>query len=509
MTERPAPPNRIDAVWLLLFGLTKLALHLQTGAGYGYHRDEMYYLVCADHLAWGYVDHPPLSVILIALTRAILGDSPGALRVVPAVAGALSVMTIGYMCRQFGGGRLAQGLAMIAAITAPFYLALDQYFSMNAFDVLLWSVAASLLIALLQGGPDRLWIWLGLTIGVGLQNKISMLWLAGGIVVGLLLTPQRALLRTRGPWIAAALAAAIALPYAIWEVVHRFPTLEFMRESTGTKLVPHTVRSLVAAEIRGMQGISFPIYAGGLLYLFWLDRSRRFRCLGWTWVAVFALLAATPGSRAVYLAPAFGWLLAAGGVVIERGLRRSWTAGVVYAVSIVMSGAAAAPYVLPLVPREVLVASGAAKTSQPEERLAGKQPSESLAHMNGWPEIVGQVAAVYDAIPLPERASTAIVAPDYGIAAAIDVLGRRRGLPPAVSGHNSYWIWGLRGQRPDSFIIIGWTEPWLRRFFANVDRAGETQCEFCMAYDNHQPIWVARNLKVPFGEWFARNQHFN
>src|SRR5258706_12877673 len=111
------------------------------GAGYGYHRDELYYLDCADHLGWGYVDHPPFCVLVLALTRALFGDSIAAIRVVPAIAGALTVLLAGLMTRRLGGGLFAPALAMTAALLAPFYLALDQYFSLNALDPPLWALA--------------------------------------------------------------------------------------------------------------------------------------------------------------------------------------------------------------------------------------------------------------------------------------------------------------------------------------------------------------------------------
>jgi hypothetical protein len=497
-----------DTAWLLLFAVLKLAIHLNVGAGYGYHRDEMYYLVCADHLAWGYVDHPPVSVLLIAAMRALAGASAAAIRFAPALAGASTVFVVGLMTRQLGGRWLAQALAMTAAIAAPFYLALDQYFSMNAFDVLVWSVAASMMIAILKGGPDRLWLWLGITLGIGLENKISVLWLVGALGVGLLLSPQRTLLRTRGPWIAAAVAAALALPYAVWQLAHGFPTIEFMRESTSEKLAAHSFGGFLAAEVRGMLPIASPIWAAGLLSLFWSERSRAYRVLGWAWLAVFLLLAATPTTRSAYLAPAYTWLLPAGAVAIER-LLRGWrqVIGVAYAVLIVLGASSAAPFVLPIVPRETLLA--AARPSDAEERTGGPQVSEFLAHMTPWPQIVGQVAAVYDAIDPAARASTSIVASNYGIAAAIDVLGRDRGLPPALSGHNNYWLWGLRGQQPKTFIVIGWSEASLRRSFDDVVRAGETRCEFCMNYDNHQPIWIARGLHVPLSAWWETARHYD
>jgi hypothetical protein len=446
-----------DTAWLLLFAIAKFTIHLAVGPGYGYHRDELYYLVCADHLAWGHVDHPPVAVLLTAATRSLVGTSAEALRLAPAAAGAVTVFMIGLITQQLGGRRLAQALALTAAIAAPFYLAIDQYFSMNAFDVLVWSIAASLMIRILQGGPDRLWVWIGVTLGIGLENKISVLWLASALFVGLLLSPQRALLKTRGPWIAAALAAALALPYALWQVAHRFPTIEFMRESTSAKLAAYSLGAFLDAEMRGMLPIATPIWVAGLLYLLWFEQSGRYRSLGWAWLAVFFLLAATATTRSAYLAPAFTWLLAAGAVAIER-LLGGWrqALGVAYLLAIVNSAMSAAPYVMPIVPRETLLAY--TPSARIEERAGGDQVSEFLAHM---------------------------------------------------SGHNNYALWGLRGQQPQTFIVVGGSEAKMRHWFDDVVRAAETHCDLCMDYDNHQPIWVARGLRVPLSTWGQENRHFN
>src|SRR5262249_18207513 len=168
------------------FALAKLALHLATSSGYGYFRDELYYLACTEHLDLGYVDHPALSVLLLWVVRHTLGTSLLALRLLPALAGAATVALGGLMARRMGGGRLAQALAMTAALIAGEYLSLDHFYSMNAFDVLFWCLAAYLVVRLSAGGDPRLWLLLGLVLGLGLANKISVLWLAASLRVRLL-----------------------------------------------------------------------------------------------------------------------------------------------------------------------------------------------------------------------------------------------------------------------------------------------------------------------------------
>src|SRR5436190_12782717 len=206
-------PSRFPSgatILLVALPLLKLLIHLSVGRGYGYHADEMYYLACADHLDWSYVDHPAVSILVLAATRAMFGNGVAAIRIVPAVAGGLTVYLVGVMTRRLGGGAFAMALSMVAAIVAPFYLSLDAYYSMNSLDMLVWAAAAWLMIRILQSSEtidtepaepteqtrdrrhdgaapnlDRLWIALGILLGVGLENKISVFWLGGGLFAGL------------------------------------------------------------------------------------------------------------------------------------------------------------------------------------------------------------------------------------------------------------------------------------------------------------------------------------
>lgn len=164
--DRHRLPSGALAVPLLLAAL-KLALHALAVTQYGYFRDELYYIACSKRLAWGYVDQPPLSIALLALNRALFGDSLLALRWLPALAGAGTVLITGLLVRALGGGRFAQVLACLCAVLVPMWLVVDHFFSMNAFDTFFWSLAALLLLSALDQGRVGTWIWLGVVLGWG------------------------------------------------------------------------------------------------------------------------------------------------------------------------------------------------------------------------------------------------------------------------------------------------------------------------------------------------------
>src|SRR5580698_2726728 len=214
-----------DAIILFLSGAAFL-LHLYAARNYGYFTDELYYLACSHHLAWGYVDQPPLIALVTWITRQLLGESLVALRLVPAIASAVEIALTGLIARELGGGRFAQLLACGAALIAPGILISDSLLTMNAFEPLFWLACAYLFIRIVRSGDQRLWLWIGVLAGFGLENKYSMLIFGAGIVVGMVLTPQRRLFLSPWPWIGGAIAFLIFLPNLLWNFEHHFPFLE-------------------------------------------------------------------------------------------------------------------------------------------------------------------------------------------------------------------------------------------------------------------------------------------
>lgn len=493
---------------LFAFALAALMAHLTAITQYGYFRDELYYLACAQHPAWGYVDQPPLSIAVLGVVRHLLGDSLLAIRIVPALAGAAVVYLTGRLARTLGGGRAAQALAALAALLAPAYLGLCQTFSMNSLDLLLWALAFTLLLPAVERGRARDWLALGAVLGLGLLNKISMLWLGGGIAAGLLLTQHRAALKTRGPWFAAAVALALFLPHIAWQVAHGWPTLEFMRNATAEKMVPVRFAAFFSNQVLVMGPGTAPFWLTGLALCFLRPAGRRGRIFGIAYIAIFVFLAVSGRSRATYLAPAYVPLLALGGLAVEGLARRprlrwfpaaagAWIAAL--ALPLV-------PLALPVLPVERFVAYSRAigASSRSEEHQALGELPQHYADMFGWEEMAREVAAVYRALPPEDRARCGIFAENYGEAGAIDFFGPRLGLPPAMSGHNSYWLWGPGRADGSVIIILGGTLEDHRPNFERVERVGLVRCEHCMPYERDLLVFVGHGLKTPLAQLWPR-----
>ena len=311
-------PNLYHRAPALVFviALAGMVLHLATGWRYGLFRDEFYYLACANHLDWGFVDHPPLSIVVLAGVRALLGDSLFAVRLVPALLFGLLVWLAACLARELGGGRFAESLAALSVAVAPIYLALTGFYSMNAFDLVFWAAALLLLARLVRTDDARLWRPLGLVIGLGLLNKISLLFFAFGLAVAVLATPLRRHLKRRELWEGMFLALLLFSPYVLWQIGHGWATLEFMRNVTRYKNVALSPLAFAAAQLTDLHPLNAPLWILGLAWLLVGRTGRRFRALGIVFVATFVVLA-VQNSKPYYLGPAFPVLLAAGALVVE------------------------------------------------------------------------------------------------------------------------------------------------------------------------------------------------
>lgn len=497
MAKRVPPSS--DLPLLASLALAKLILHLLFSGQYGYFRDEFYYLACGEHLDWGYVDHPPFVALAAHLARTALGESLFALRLFPAIAGALTVFLTGLIARELGGGRWAQTLAALAALVAPIDLVMASFFSMNAFDLFFWALATHLVVLILKHDRPRLWLLVGLVAGVGLMNKYSMAFWGAGLVAGLLLTPARRCLRDRWIWVGGAMALATFLPHLLWQVQHGFPTGEFIRNATQLKIAVVSPIEFLTTQILFVHPLGVIVVLAGLILLLFAPPAKPFRALGWCFLAVLGIMLATR-SKPYYLAPAFIPLFAAGGVALEawlRGPKLAWAKPTL--VSLLALGlAVTAPFVLPVLPVETYIRYAefvGLKPPSGERSELGKLP-QHFADMFGWPEMVATVAKVYHSIPEAERSQCAIFGSNYGEAGAIDFFGPRYGLPKAISGHNNYWLWGARGYSGGCVITVGESRQDVEKLFEEVELAATFTHPYVMPYENNLPIFICRKPRV-------------
>jgi len=494
--------------WPLLVPFAVFLLLVASAVGDHYFRDEFYYVACSRRLAWGYVDQPPFSIAVLRVIRQFAGDSLLVLRIAAAAVAALTVWLTGVIAARLGGSRFAQVLAMTAAAIAPQNLALASFYSMNVFDLFFWTAAAYVLIEVLNRPTVGRWALLGLMLGAGLENKISVFWFGGGIAAGLLLTAARRLLLTPGPWIAAAVAGAIFAPHVVWQIANGWPTLEFIRNASLEKMQSNTPVQFMVDQITNMNPATLPVWTAGLAFFLFARAGARYRALGVAFVAVAVILILNRTSRSGYLAAGYPMLFAAGGAAIEPLLvRRSLRIAALCA--LVAAGALSAPLAVPLLPIGSYVAYSRALGIAPdteEKKELGRLP-QFFADRQGWNAFVDQVAAAFDRLAPAERAAAAVLVGNYGEAGAIEQLGRSRGLT-AISGHNNYWLWGPAGRTGEVLIVVSRSRERQEQRFASVELAGEIDCGDCMPYENHLSIFICRGLKQPLAELWPQLKHF-
>ena len=503
--------ERRDAAWIALFVALKLAIQSFGIPGYGYFRDELYYLICARHLAWGYVDQPPLSIALLALTTQVIGDSLLAIRAVPALLGAATVALTGWITRSMGGGRFAQALAMTALIVAPVHLAIGQYYSMNAIELLLWPLAGVALTRAVARDGKRDWLAFGLILGLGLLNKISMLWFVFGAGAGLLLSRDRRALARPGLWIALALAALLQLPHALWQLQHGLPMLEFMRGATGGKMVAVGALEFLWNQVLTMNPFAAPLWIAGLIVLLRARRDPSDRVQGVLFVAVAALLIAAGRSRASYLSPAYPVLLAAGAVAFERAFDAGWRRLLrpVVLGAIALGGLALLPLSLPVLPEPVFVSYlarlGVHAGGEEHHRYAALP--QQYADMHGWPAMADTVGSVVAKLTADERRHAVIYAQNYGEASAVNFF--RPDLPVCICGHNNYWLWGPGPPGTNLVVILGGNRVDHMRSFARVDSVAMFHAPWVMPYEDSLSVFVCREPRAPIPDLWARARHYD
>lgn len=512
MSAHESRPLRDLAPALILGSLTAL-LHLLTASdGWDLFRDELYYLANSHHLGLGYVDHPPLIGWLTWVARTLFGTSQLGLRCLPALAAGATVFTVCRIAAEFERGVWPQLLAGAAAAFAPLYIALFGYLSMNAFDLFFWSIGFWILTRLFASRDLRWWLPFGLLAGLGLENKFSILFLGCGVVVGLVATRDWQSLRSRWLWIGGAAAALLVTPHLAWQAANDWPTAEFIRNATQHKILPLSPLDFLAFQVEAMGMAAAALALAGWIFLAVGRTSRSHRALAWTPLAVLVLLI-LQRSKPYYFGPAWSLLFAAGGASVTLWTnRRGWRLLRPVALALIVAlGLAAAPLVKPILSVEGTVAymRRVGADAGTDERKEIGRLDQGFADRLGWRSLAATVAEVYAGLSEEEQEGACVFAHNYGQAGAVEHYGRELSMPPVISGHNSYWLWGPGTCSGDLLIVLGGGREPLEAQFESVERAATYTCVDCMPYESSKEIWVARGLRAPIDQAWSSVKHFD
>lgn len=497
---------------LIYLALVSFTGHMLVAGNYGYFRDELYYLADGRHLAFGYVDQPFLIGWLAALMNLLAGDGLVAIHVIPALAGGCLVAVTGLIARELGGGRLAQALAATGALVTVVFMATASIFSMDILDALWWTLGTYLAVRLIHREQPRLWLAFGVVAGVGLTTKLTILFFGLALVAGLLLTPARAAFRQRWIWLGGAIAFAGLLPYILWNAANGWPTVEFWHHYGG--LSGGGPLGLLANVLLILNLVNLPLVIAGLYFYFRAPAGKPYRALGWAFVALYVLFTVI-NAKAYFIGPAFPLLLAPGAVIFERARlthRARWI-NPTYFAALVLSGLFFAPVAMPLLPPATYASHYAFLTALGNGgagQASGQTPfPQYLADRFGWDAMTAQVARVYDGLPASERAQACIYTQNYGEASALDFFGPRDHLPPAISGHNNFYLWGPGNCSGQVLITVNIPQSDLLKSYGSVVAAGTISCQYCEDYENGAPLYIAMRPKFSVRNVWSTTKHYN
>ena len=499
----PAPAAASGAArppWpgIALIAAAAAAVELAVSARYGYVRDELYFLSAGQHLAFGYVDQPPLTPLLARISAALTGNTLVGLRILPALALAALVVMTAAMSRRLGAGRTGQLLAALAAATCAEYLGAMHELTTTTPDLVFWAVTLLLVMQLLASQDRRWWVAIGGCAGVASEAKWNIGFLVAALAAGFVFTDARRLLRSRYLLIGGLIAAALAAPDVVWQATHGWPGLDVFRalqtEAGHNRLV------YWPAQIVYTGVVLTPVWVAGAIWSLRSAAARRFRPVAIACVAVIALQFVL-GGKAYYPGAAYTFLLAAGCVPLERRLAartplagrtqaaRAWpgrlvTPAVLAGAAMVAGAVPAVPVALPVLPARVL-------HTVPLQKI-----NYDLAETIAWPKLVTLVAQQYDSLPAAQRRRTTILTGNYGEAGAIARYGPGAGLPQAYSGANNFWLWGPPPAADAAAIAVNVDPALLRREFAHVRQVATFWNGLGISDDEQgAPIFIATGLR--------------
>jgi 4-amino-4-deoxy-L-arabinose transferase-like glycosyltransferase len=460
---------------------------------YGFHRDELYFLVAADHLAWGYVDQPPLTPLLVRISTEIFGATPMGLRVLSTITSALTVVVVALIAREFGATRRAQILAAGCAAISGFVMGVGHLASTATYDLLAWMGIALLAIKLLRTGDGRWWVALGLATGIALENKYLVVLPLAALLVAVLITGPRAVLRT--PWLLAGLVVAglVAAPNLIWQANHDWPQLTVaggISEDDGTE----NRIMFIPLQILQLSPFLVPIWIAGFLRLWRSPALRWARPVALAYPVLCVVVVAV-GGKSYYALPLLLVLIAAGCQPtldwLTTRLRRT-----ALATGLVLTGLTSALFTLPVIP------ASAVNLVIPLNAEQGEQI--------GWPELTTAVATAWNQIPEDQRARAVLLAGNYGEAGALAKYGPSHGLPQPSSSHMSFYDWSQPSDMQDGPVLLIEQEriPAYEQNFSNCNQVGQVDNGVDADNEEQGTVLVLCATTTPWSQLWPTLRHY-
>jgi Dolichyl-phosphate-mannose-protein mannosyltransferase len=504
MWKRIADFFRSDLGVLVVLAVIRVVLHCLTNGQYGFHRDELQTLDDARHMDWGFVAYPPVTALIARLALTLFGTSLIGFRFFAAVAVSAAMVLAGLIACELGGARREQILTAIAVAISPVSLIQGAVLQYVAFDYLWGVLLAYFLVRLLKSQDPRWWLAIGAALGLGMETRYTMGFLALGIVAAVFLSDARRYLASRWLWAGAAVSILVFMPNLIWQATHHFISLDFLAHIHARDVGQGRAKGFLLGQATTCLNIvTVPLAILGLWFYLIREEGRRYRFLGWMFVVTFALFYVAQ-SRSYYTAPLYPMLIAAGSVLWGKwldGLRPAWSkvAQGIEWLALTAGGIALALLVLPVAP----IGSHIWKvTSKLHDQFR-----EEL----GWDDLAQTVATIFNSLPPTERANTGILTGNYGEAGALNLYGPSLGLPQAMSGTNSFWYRGYDKRQPQTVILVGFDLDEGNELFRSCNVSAKNANRFGVVNEesrDHPDILVCRDLRQPWSAFWQEFRRF-
>ena len=493
-----------DTFLLILLALGGSLFHILLNGQYGFHRDELDFIMNARQLDWGYVSYPPITPFFARVGLELFGESLRGLRVLPAIAQGVAMVLAGLMAHDLGGKRNAQLLTAFAVFISPVSLMGGTVIMYFSFDYLWWVMVAFFTVRLLATDDARYWLGIGASVGLGMMTKYTMSFWVAGLVVAVLLTSLRKYLLSKWLYLGAAVAVLIFLPNLIWQVRHDFIAFDYLSAIHARDIQWGRSNDFLIEQLYNTTNpFSLPLWTVGLSLCLFDASLKRFRALGWMFIVTFALFFLTKG-RSYYTAPSYVMLLAAGCVWFEGWLEaqtekiRRLGFGLLWGMQAI--GALIA----------IVLMKPIAPINSPLWEITSGV-NEEVVEMIGWQDLTTQVAQIYRSIPEQEKTHTAILVGNYGEAGALDLYGKEYGLPRVISGGNSMWYRGYGEPEPESLIVVGFESSYALKFFNSCDYQGTVTNRYGVKNEettHHTSLFVCREPRQPWNQIWQDMQWF-
>jgi hypothetical protein len=495
----------VNIIWAIT--AATFALHLTTSGGYGFFRNELYFIICGRHPDFGYADQPPLVPLLAAATQ-VFGPNLWLLRLPADLAAACLVPLTARYAQLLGAGAAAQIGAAAAVSLAPGLVSLTSTLSTSTFEPLAWTGCAYFLSRALLQDRRRDVILAALIAGLAAEAKYGIAIWGAGLAIGLVMFPSRRILAWRDLWIGLLLAGILAAPSLIWQANQGWPFFEIINApiTSGKGYIGSPLQFSIGLGL-AMNWMLAPLWLIALAAPFFVERLRGVRLLAPA-VPIAAAIDYMGDGKAYYLYPAFPTLFALGAAALSSLNRFVWG---VWLSAAAASFAFVAPAILPMLEPAQLDQYLTRFDLRPrpiEAASVGAPLTQRFSDEMGWDALEHQVASIYQNLPDSERKSAAIMASNYGEAAAIDLYGPADHLPPALSAQNQYFLWGPRQFDGQVIIHIGGSPARWHRLCEDLEAVGEFGAPYAMPYETGRPIFICRGLKIGLAELWPRLKRY-